>query len=225
MSRSLIAPFGTTPGRWAASSEGRPPRYRRRHPRRRTAQAVRPVPSRCWCPGSHTRGFRYRPSQVQELVRLHGGSVTVESVYGRGTMFRVVIPLGHGHLPQEQIGAARTQASAALGARPFIEEAPRWLPDAGFDDDRVIADIATSEQEVEKHNRDRSAPLSPTTTPTCAPGRIGRSRRCILVRVSCVWWSHIAAILLGARTLGTRRLHISFLVGCGSRERIGPSIR
>src|SRR5262249_1898768 len=66
---------------------------------------------------------------VRELTRLHCGSVTVESVYGRGTMFRVLIPLGHGHLPQEQIGSARTQASTALGAGPFIEEALRWLPD------------------------------------------------------------------------------------------------
>ena len=95
---------------------------------------------------------------VQELARLHGGSVTVESVYGRGTMFRVLIPLGHGHLPQEQIGAARTQASTALGARPFIEEALRWLPDAGFDDDGVIVDIPTPEN-LERHDRERSRVL------------------------------------------------------------------
>ena len=73
---------------------------------------------------------------------MHGGSVTVESVYGRGTMFRVLIPLGHGHLPQEQIGSARTLASTALGAGPFIEEALRWLPDAGHLLDLLVRQTA-----------------------------------------------------------------------------------
>jgi hypothetical protein len=95
---------------------------------------------------------------VQELARLHGGSVTVDSVYGKGTMFRVVIPLGHYHLPQEQIDAARTQASTALGARPFIEEALRWLPDAAPDDQQAIADIAPPEQ-LAPVNHDRSRVL------------------------------------------------------------------
>jgi signal transduction histidine kinase len=48
---------------------------------------------------------------VQELTRLHGGSVTVESEYGKGSTFRVSIPSGTDHLPQQQIGGRRTQAS------------------------------------------------------------------------------------------------------------------
>src|SRR5262245_11956597 len=95
---------------------------------------------------------------VQELARLQGGSVTVESVYGRSTIFRVLIPVGHGHLSQEQIGAARTQASTALGARPFIQEALRWLPDTGFDDEHVIADVATPEK-LERQDCERSRVL------------------------------------------------------------------
>src|SRR5262249_58010248 len=72
-------------------------------------------------------------------------------------MFRVLIPLGHG-LPQEQIGAARAQALTALGARPFIEEALRWLPDAGIDDDGAIVDIPTPEN-LERHDREQSRVL------------------------------------------------------------------
>jgi PAS domain S-box-containing protein len=82
---------------------------------------------------------------VQELARLHGGSVAVESVFGKGTMFRVLVPLGHSHLPQEHIGAARTQASTAISARPFIEEALRWLPDSARRDELGIDDIGTPE--------------------------------------------------------------------------------
>ncbi len=39
---------------------------------------------------------------VQELVKLHGGSISVESQLGEGTTFRVAIPKGSGHLPTEQ---------------------------------------------------------------------------------------------------------------------------
>ncbi len=67
---------------------------------------------------------------VQELVKLHSGSVRVESVVGKGSTFIVSLPLGTAHLPAERIGGTRTLASTALGAAPFVEEALRWLPDA-----------------------------------------------------------------------------------------------
>src|SRR6476660_2866438 len=37
---------------------------------------------------------------VQELARLHGGNVTVESKFGQGSTLRVKIPAGSAHLPQ-----------------------------------------------------------------------------------------------------------------------------
>ena len=68
---------------------------------------------------------------VQELVRQHGGRVEVESEVDVGSAFRVAIPAGSAHLPADRIRAARTQASTALGAQPFVEEALRWLPGGG----------------------------------------------------------------------------------------------
>ncbi|MDK2745427.1 MAG: response regulator [Nitrospira sp. BO4] len=65
---------------------------------------------------------------VQELAQLHGGSVSVDSAYGKGSTFRVFIPLGKSHLPYKHIGAARGKTSTAMGATPFVEEAARWLP-------------------------------------------------------------------------------------------------
>jgi CheY-like chemotaxis protein len=67
---------------------------------------------------------------VQELVKLHGGSMRVDSALGRGSTFIVTIPLGQDHLASEQVGGERTLATTATGANPFVQEALRWLPDS-----------------------------------------------------------------------------------------------
>ncbi len=66
---------------------------------------------------------------VQELVRLHSGTVTVVSRPGAGSTFTVTIPSGIAHLPADRIAVARTLAATTLGATPFVEEALRWLPE------------------------------------------------------------------------------------------------
>ncbi|MBD2387347.1 response regulator [Cylindrospermum sp. FACHB-282] len=42
-------------------------------------------------------------SLVKELVEMHGGQVTVESVYGQGTIFTLLLVTGTAHLPPEQV--------------------------------------------------------------------------------------------------------------------------
>ena len=69
-------------------------------------------------------------SLVQELVKLHGGSVTAHSEIGVGTTIALRIPRGFAHLPQDRIGGARTLQRARIGASPVVEEALGWLPDA-----------------------------------------------------------------------------------------------
>ncbi|MEH2071988.1 MAG: ATP-binding protein [Nostoc sp.] len=73
-------------------------------------------------------------SLVQELVKMHGGTVQVTSVLGAGSCFTVSIPIGYAHLPPDRIAATRTLTSTALGAAPYLEEAQRWLPEENTGD-------------------------------------------------------------------------------------------
>ena len=75
---------------------------------------------------------------VQELVKLHGGSIRAHSVQGQGTNFIVSIPFGKSHLPSDKIQATRKLDSTAIAAKAYVEEALRWLPQsvpAGFTND------------------------------------------------------------------------------------------
>jgi signal transduction histidine kinase len=50
---------------------------------------------------------------VQELVKLHCGSLAIESEVGKGTSFRVRIPLAPGQLPADGIDSEATDVPMA----------------------------------------------------------------------------------------------------------------
>jgi signal transduction histidine kinase len=77
---------------------------------------------------------------VQELVKLHGGSVRAETAIDKGGTFIVSVPLGSAHLPSEGVGNTRTLSTTATGAAPYVEEALRWLPDRTKRRDRFLGD-------------------------------------------------------------------------------------
>jgi signal transduction histidine kinase len=93
---------------------------------------------------------------VQELVRLHGGSVVVESEMGLGSTFTVTIPGGSAHLPADRVIAERaSNGGTGPRYRAYVEEALRWLP--GRDGSRSAA-----------------ATLEPAGSPSGAPAANGR---------------------------------------------------
>ncbi|MCK2221985.1 SpoIIE family protein phosphatase [Actinomadura sp. ATCC 31491] len=66
---------------------------------------------------------------VQELVNLHGGTITAESAEDVGTSFTVRLPFGSAHLPAGSLAPARAAETVSATADPFVQEALRWLPD------------------------------------------------------------------------------------------------
>nr|WP_296073063.1 SpoIIE family protein phosphatase [uncultured Actinoplanes sp.] len=62
---------------------------------------------------------------VRELAELHGGSVSLQSEVGRGSVFTVRVPFGTGHLPPERIAAAST-LEAEVDTRLYVAEAEHW---------------------------------------------------------------------------------------------------
>ncbi|MGA9672262.1 MAG: ATP-binding protein [Terracidiphilus sp.] len=64
---------------------------------------------------------------VQELVKLHGGSVRVESAVGVGSTFTVTIQCGKEHLPAERIHAPQSLVSTTIRAEAYVEELRQWL--------------------------------------------------------------------------------------------------
>jgi PAS domain S-box-containing protein len=69
---------------------------------------------------------------VQELVALHGGTITADSTEGEGTTFIIGLPFGSAHLPEDAVAPAADTRPVSAWADPFVAEALRWLP--GEDD-------------------------------------------------------------------------------------------
>jgi signal transduction histidine kinase len=67
---------------------------------------------------------------VQELVRLHGGSIRVDSVVGEGTRFTVLVPGGTSHLPADRIEDSTSPTLHLANADAYVNEALRWLPES-----------------------------------------------------------------------------------------------
>jgi PAS domain S-box-containing protein len=76
---------------------------------------------------------------THELVRLHGGTIAVESEVDEGTRFVVGVPFGSAHLPQDRVVDNPVAASTGYTATPFVDEAARWLPDPILEDGALPA--------------------------------------------------------------------------------------
>ena len=82
---------------------------------------------------------------VQELVRMHGGEIGVESEPGRGSTFVVRLPFGAAHLPAGH-RVAESAPAEPLGVSAFVAEAMGWL--RGAEEPRGEAAAEKSEAHI-----------------------------------------------------------------------------
>jgi signal transduction histidine kinase len=67
-------------------------------------------------------------AMVRELVRLHHGTIEVESVVGEGSVFTVSLPLGKDHLPADHVFESPEPFFKRDKAEAFVAEAMKWIP-------------------------------------------------------------------------------------------------
>ena len=94
---------------------------------------------------------------VQELARLHGGSVSVRSEVNQGSTFTVSIPLGKEHLPPDRISAERSVQSTRLRGEAYVQEALRWLPGSETMADEISVSALLSSADSIRHRRESGA--------------------------------------------------------------------
>ncbi|MEP7246314.1 MAG: ATP-binding protein, partial [Gammaproteobacteria bacterium] len=68
-------------------------------------------------------------SLVQELVKLHGGTISLVSEVDQGTTVTVRMHRGAKHLPADHVSVTRRQ-SVASGAASFVEEISGWVEES-----------------------------------------------------------------------------------------------
>ncbi len=79
---------------------------------------------------------------VQELVKIHGGKITVESEEGSGSRFTVSIPMGPSHPNDGQVKRRSANATISTRVDAYVNEAMQWI---GEESDLETSAIAMTE--------------------------------------------------------------------------------
>lgn len=88
-----------------------------------------------------TRSRTYEGSGIglalaQELVKLHGGTISVASTVGEGTTFTIAIPTGKAHLPADQIATPDAAPEADLQRQKSSGAYTDWLKEINLENNQ-----------------------------------------------------------------------------------------
>jgi PAS domain S-box-containing protein len=84
---------------------------------------------------------------VQELVKLHCGTIAVSSKLDHGSTFTIRIPFGVAHLPSSRIDASADQPISDSGrVQAYVDEAIGWLDDG----ETMERPIASSSEDIDR---------------------------------------------------------------------------
>jgi PAS domain S-box-containing protein len=118
-------------------------------------------------PGRSVEGSGIGLAMVQELVKLHGGTVRVDSELGKGSCFTVALPRV-AVLPQTADEAVH--AAMSRHARTYLDAALRWSPESPESpESETLADEAAP---TAAQNPARSAGQTTAEHPPSAPARL-----------------------------------------------------
>jgi len=105
-------------------------------------------------------------ARAKEIANLHGGDVTVHSQYGKGSSFRVSIPLGKAHLdPASVVEFAEEELSALADSQKVLITVPEAATDqegvdrlnketeASFDQEKSTILYAEDNRDMRNHMR------------------------------------------------------------------------
>jgi signal transduction histidine kinase len=132
---------------------------------------------------------------VEELVKLHGGSIQVTSRLGEGSTFEVRLPFGSAHLPQDRIYAHGQLPAGnpwtAVRAQAFTSEAVTWITGTG-----LTGPIGTASQEAGREASQRPRVLladDNSDMPSMWPIFCGRNTIWPRLRMAALLWKKLAA--------------------------------
>lgn len=83
---------------------------------------------------------------VSELVKLHGGTVGVQSKLNEGSTFYVEIPFGCAHLPPEHVN--QSYGAGALGSNPYTRSAAWWLASVDMEEADDVPDMPSADPAI-----------------------------------------------------------------------------